>query len=106
MYLKHSRITSRVSLLQEAAAAGSPGAGSPGAASPGAATPAAAQDEDDEFNPQAYYENRTKAVLKLAADGVNPYPHKFHTNMSIPAFVQKYTSLGNEVRGDNSFPRD
>lgn len=54
---------------------------------------AVANEVDDEFNPQAYYENRLKAVAKLASEGVDPYPHKFQATVSIPAFVAQYTSL-------------
>ncbi|RLO06753.1 hypothetical protein DYB28_006828 [Aphanomyces astaci] len=54
---------------------------------------AAAGDADDELDPTAYFENRTKLLAELEADGVNPYPHKFHVTISVPEFVQTYHGI-------------
>jgi lysyl-tRNA synthetase class 2 len=48
-----------------------------------------------------YLENRSKAVKGWAAAGVNPYPHKFKVELSLPAYVAKYGGLadGETVEG-------
>jgi lysyl-tRNA synthetase class 2 len=58
-----------------------------------AASAAAADAEVDETDAHAYHESRVKTVAKLQAGGINPYPHKFHTTSSIPAFVAAYKTL-------------
>ncbi|EQC40015.1 lysyl-tRNA synthetase, class II [Saprolegnia diclina VS20] len=45
---------------------------------------------DDELDPTAYFDNRTKLLAELEADGINPYPHKFQVTSSVPDFVAKY----------------
>lgn len=42
---------------------------------------------------QKYRENRLGALASQKTAGINPYPHKFETNMSIPEYVKKYESL-------------
>ena len=47
---------------------------------------------------QQYYEIRSRAIQKLRAIPAaertlttpNPYPHKFHVTLSLPAFIDKY----------------
>jgi len=56
-------------------------------------------DEEEELNPAAYFENRTKALEQYKSTGVELYPHKFQTTLSIPQFVEKYSSL---QKGENS----
>ncbi|RHY30314.1 hypothetical protein DYB32_004417 [Aphanomyces invadans] len=60
------------------------------AAGPKKATAAAGGDGDDELDPTAYFENRTKLLAELEAEGVNPYPHKFSVTISVPDFVKTY----------------
>jgi len=50
-------------------------------------------DEEEELNPAAYFENRTKALEHYKSSGVELYPHKFQTTLSIPEFVEKYSVL-------------
>mmetsp|Transcript_7084 Transcript_7084/g.13517 ORF Transcript_7084/g.13517 Transcript_7084/m.13517 type:complete len:589 (-) Transcript_7084:90-1856(-) len=50
-----------------------------------------AKDEDeDNLDPNQYFEIRSKKMEKLTEEGFNPYPHKFEAKMSIPHFVKKY----------------
>lgn len=52
-------------------------------------------------DPRLYFENRSKAVLKLReTKQPNPYPHKFHVEISISAFIKKYESLGEAERAE------
>lgn len=50
-------------------------------------------DSNEETDPTKYYENRLKTVTAAKARGENPYPHKFHVTMQLPAYVDKYNSL-------------
>jgi lysyl-tRNA synthetase class 2 len=34
-----------------------------------------------------------KAITAKKAAGINPYPHKFHVSMSLPEYIEKYSSL-------------
>jgi len=47
-------------------------------------------EEEEEVDPTAYFENRTKA---LTAYGENCYPHKFQVSIGLPEFRAKYDSL-------------
>ncbi|KAF0686824.1 Aste57867_21384 [Aphanomyces stellatus] len=72
------------------------------AAAPVAKKAASAADAEDELDPTAYFENRTKLLAEMEADGVNPYPHKFHVSISVPEFVTKYHSVeaGSHLESD------
>lgn len=50
-------------------------------------------DSAEETDPTLYYENRVKALAAKKAKGINPYPHKFHVSMSLPEYVEKFSSL-------------
>ncbi|KAJ1957347.1 lysyl-tRNA synthetase [Linderina pennispora] len=52
-----------------------------------------AEDGEEELNPNQYFEIRSKAIEKMRAEGPYPYPHKFHVTMSVPAFIEKYSTL-------------
>ncbi|PIN23717.1 Lysyl-tRNA synthetase (class II) [Handroanthus impetiginosus] len=45
------------------------------------------------MDPTQYYENRLRALSAQKEAGINPYPHKFEANLSIPEYVKKYESL-------------
>ncbi|OQR87036.1 lysyl-tRNA synthetase [Achlya hypogyna] len=62
------------------------------AAAPATAKKATAEAED-ELDPTAYFENRTKLLAELEADGINPYPHKFQVTTSVPDFIAKFHSI-------------
>lgn len=42
---------------------------------------------------QAYLKNRTQAVLAYEAAGHNPYPHKWHVDMSVPQFRENFANV-------------
>jgi len=47
--------------------------------------------EEEELDPSKYFEIRERAIQQLETSGeLNPYPHKFHVQMSIPEFIEKY----------------
>ena len=41
-------------------------------------------------------------VQKAKARGENPYPHKFHVSMQLPAYIDKYSGLeaGQHLEGE------
>lgn len=46
--------------------------------------------DDDSLDPRLYFENRCAAIDKLKEQGITSYPHKFNTDMQLPAFKEKY----------------
>ncbi|CAG8483201.1 6316_t:CDS:2, partial [Scutellospora calospora] len=49
---------------------------------------------EENLNPNQYFEIRSKFIKKLRETrNPNPYPHKFYVDISIPAFVEKYSHL-------------
>ncbi|KXN66371.1 cytoplasmic lysine-tRNA ligase Krs1 [Conidiobolus coronatus NRRL 28638] len=50
-----------------------------------------AEESEEALNPNQYFEIRSKAVKGLMDNGPNPYPHKFHVEVSIPEFIEKYS---------------
>ncbi|CAG8517074.1 9800_t:CDS:2 [Funneliformis caledonium] len=52
------------------------------------------EESEENLNPNQYFEIRSKHVLKLRESRQpNPYPHKFHVELSIPEFIEKYGKL-------------
>jgi lysyl-tRNA synthetase, class II len=53
---------------------------------------------DDDSEPWKYFENRKKLFANLEADDskLNPYPHKFHVDISLASFRKTYECLENE----------
>lgn len=51
------------------------------------------QPVDDEDDPDKYYDLRLQAIFDMKARGENPFPHKYHVDMSIPDFLAKYSYL-------------
>lgn len=50
---------------------------------------------DEDIDPNMYYEIRSRAIAALpkrAENPVNPFPHKFHVDTKIPAFIAEYES--------------
>ncbi|KAF8724422.1 hypothetical protein AX14_008844 [Amanita brunnescens Koide BX004] len=46
---------------------------------------------EDDLNPNQYYELRSRQILNLKATQLpNPYPHKFHVTRSITSFIKTY----------------
>lgn len=56
---------------------------------PTTSSQAAAEDEET-LDPNQYYEMQVKAVEKAKQAGQNPFPHKFHVDISVPSFVATY----------------
>ena len=51
----------------------------------------------DKEDPRLYFENRSKFVQGLRAQGI-AYPHKFSVDLSLTRFVEKYSCLGDGER--------
>jgi lysyl-tRNA synthetase class 2 len=51
------------------------------------------EDDKDEIDPSKYTEMRKNFLDEQRAAGKNPYPHKFHRDMTIPQFVEKYEAV-------------
>jgi len=52
------------------------------------------KDDDDDLDPTAYYENRVRAVAAMKeTPGEDPYPHKFHVEMSLSEYIEKYNDI-------------
>ena len=62
---------------------------------PAAAAAAAAPKKKDEgeIDPTMYRENRITQIQELEKGGLNPWPHKWQTDMRIPEFIAKYEGL-------------
>ncbi|XP_067938324.1 lysine--tRNA ligase-like isoform X2 [Watersipora subatra] len=54
--------------------------------------------DDDDLDPTVYREHRIAQVQSLKASGQNPYPHKFHVDLSLSDFIDKYEHLEDGVR--------
>lgn len=46
-----------------------------------------------EIDPVAYFKNRSDHISALKTKGIVPYPHKFHTSITVPDFVKKFLHL-------------
>lgn len=42
---------------------------------------------------QEYFKLRSRAISQLKTEGDNPYPHKFHVQMSLPEFIERYNGI-------------
>jgi len=45
---------------------------------------------DEDLDPNQYYEKQVRTIQRMHAQGINPFPHKFHRTMTVPEFVAKY----------------
>lgn len=45
---------------------------------------------DEEIDPNEYFKIRSRAVAKLKEDNEDPYPHKFHVDVSLTEYIEKY----------------
>ena len=48
---------------------------------------------EEDISPTEYFKLRSVAVEELKHGSNHPYPHKFHINISLTEFIEKYTSL-------------
>ncbi|KAG0174210.1 lysyl-tRNA synthetase [Apophysomyces sp. BC1034] len=71
------------------------------AAAASAAKPKNAEDDEEELNPNQYFELRSKSIRQLReSQQPNPYPHKFQVQLSLPEFIAKYQNLETGQRLD------
>nr|KAF6406989.1 hypothetical protein HJG59_007068 [Molossus molossus] len=49
--------------------------------------------EEESLDPNQYYKIRSQAVHQLKVSGDDPYPHKFHVDISLSHFIQEYSHL-------------
>lgn len=48
------------------------------------------QKDDEEIDANEYFKLRSKSIAQLKDKGDNPYPHKFHVQISLKEFIEKY----------------
>ena len=63
------------------------------AASKGVTEKKVDKDSEEEMTPNEYFKIRSAAVEELKQGPNHPYPHKFHVNISLTEFIEKYSSL-------------
>eukprot|EP00903_Cladosiphon_okamuranus_P010838 g10239.t1 len=87
---------------KEAAKASAAAAAPPASAAASARSKAkAGANDEEELDPTQYFANRSKAIAQLEEEGTNPYPHKFHSTISVPEFVAKFKDVEvGEKQGD------
>ena len=51
---------------------------------------------DEVICPQEYFRLRSRAVAHLKQTGSEPYPHKFHVDISLVEFISRYTDKTSE----------
>ncbi|GFR91743.1 lysine--tRNA ligase [Elysia marginata] len=49
--------------------------------------------EDEEIDATEYFKLRSKAVAALKETAEQPYPHKFHVDISLTEFIEKFSNL-------------
>ncbi|KAG5270678.1 hypothetical protein AALO_G00195300 [Alosa alosa] len=49
--------------------------------------------DEETLDPNQYFKIRTQAVQALKGTAKDPYPHKFHVDMSLTEFIEKYNYL-------------
>ena len=42
---------------------------------------------------QEYFTYRSRVIAQQKAEGDNPYPHKFHVELSLPEFIDRYGGI-------------
>ncbi|XP_063266511.1 lysine--tRNA ligase isoform X1 [Prinia subflava] len=49
--------------------------------------------DEENLDPNQYYKIRSHAVQQLKGSSEDPYPHKFHVDLSLSEFIDKYSHL-------------
>ncbi|KAB1273118.1 Lysine--tRNA ligase [Camelus dromedarius] len=49
--------------------------------------------DEESLDPNQYYKIRSQAVQQMKVNGEDPYPHKFHVDISLTHFIQEYSHL-------------
>ncbi|KAF9466867.1 lysine-tRNA ligase [Collybia nuda] len=67
----------------------------PAAGSTSQANPSTSATNEDDLNPNQYYELRSRQILNLkTTQSPNPYPHKFHVTKSLASYIEVYGPEG------------
>lgn len=53
--------------------------------------------DEESMDPNQYHEIRKNTMLAIKKAGGNPYPHKFHVELSLTEFIEKYENLDTGV---------
>ena len=59
-------------------------------------------EEEEELDPTKYRENRLAQIKAIEASGRRAYPHKFDVQMKLPVFVEKFSSLADGAKADET----
>ncbi|XP_019742519.1 lysine--tRNA ligase isoform X1 [Hippocampus comes] len=56
--------------------------------------------DEETLDPNQYYKIRTQAIQELKGTAEDPYPHKYHVDLSLTEFIEKYNYLqpGEQLR--------
>uniref|UniRef100_A0A6I8SWU6 Lysine--tRNA ligase n=1 Tax=Xenopus tropicalis TaxID=8364 RepID=A0A6I8SWU6_XENTR len=49
--------------------------------------------DEETLDPNQYFKIRTQAIQQLKGTKDDPYPHKYHVDMSLTEYIQKYNNL-------------
>ncbi|KAG7230452.1 hypothetical protein INR49_024561 [Caranx melampygus] len=49
--------------------------------------------DEETLDPNQYYKIRTQAIQDLKGTAEDPYPHKYHVDLSLTEFIEKYNHL-------------
>uniref|UniRef100_A0A8C3AC83 Lysine--tRNA ligase n=1 Tax=Cyclopterus lumpus TaxID=8103 RepID=A0A8C3AC83_CYCLU len=49
--------------------------------------------DEETLDPNQYYKIRTQAIQELKGTAEDPYPHKYHVDLSLTEFIEKYSPL-------------
>ncbi|KAL1007241.1 hypothetical protein UPYG_G00083890 [Umbra pygmaea] len=52
-----------------------------------------AYDSEETLDPNQYHKIRTEAIQALKGTAEDPYPHKYHVDLSLTEFIEKYNHL-------------
>lgn len=60
--------------------------------------------DEEQLTPNMYLELRQKQITAAKKEGINPYPHKFHVDMALSNYIQKYSNIesGSSVDTDEA----
>ena len=59
-----------------------------------------ANNDDEDVDPTQYYANRVRALQEMESSGTNPYPHKFHVDITLPEYIRSYGSIADGERNE------
>uniref|UniRef100_A0A8D0PUE5 Lysine--tRNA ligase n=1 Tax=Sus scrofa TaxID=9823 RepID=A0A8D0PUE5_PIG len=54
--------------------------------------------EEESLDPNQYFKIRSQAVHQLKVSGEDPYPHKFHVDISLTHFIEEFVRINNKLR--------